>query len=294
MKKFFIMIFLLAVSVNAVCAGTGAASFLREGVSAKETAMGGAGTAGAEGVNAAYWNPAGLTRMGTYYWQAATMYSIETYDRHYAYIAAARQSEDTGNMAVSFINYGVGKIDIYDESGTLTGTKGNMEYLLGFTYANKINYQVRYGLTLKGLYQDLVGYKGTGYGADLGFVFQPLLDQEIFFGIMLQNVLGLMAWEGYNDDLMTSYKFGGSGSFFDGVFGVSFDVIKEETADALIFREGLEFKVLDYGFIRGGLDGLNPAAGLGIQYGGYKIDYAYSYDKYGLGDKHQISLVFMW
>jgi hypothetical protein len=294
MKKICIVLFVLFVAAAGIYAAAGAASYMREGVGAEAVAMGGADTAGAEGVNSSYWNPAGLTRMGAYTWQLSTMYSIETYDRHYAYLAAAKQDEDIGNMAVSFVNFGVNKIDIYDESGTLTATKADMEYMLGFSYANKINYQVRYGISLKGMYQDLVGFSSMGYGMDIGFEFQPLLDQEIYFGVMLQNILGSMIWEGYSEDVMTAYKAGACVKFFGDALRINADVVKEENANDLIFREGVEFKILDYGFLRAGLDALNPAAGAGIKYEGYRIDYAYSYNKYGLGDKHQISMIFMW
>ena len=170
----------------------------------------------------------------------------------------------------------------------------DVDFVSGLTYANKANYQFRYGVTLKGHYQDLMSYKATGYSIDAGFIFQPMLDQEIFFGVMLQNVLGQLFWTDYSEDILSIYKAGISMKLFEEVLRINMDVIKEETYEDMIYRVGVEFKILEYLFLRGGIDERYPVAGAGIRYDAYKFDYAYTYDKYELGDVHQFSLVVMW
>ncbi len=293
MKKFLVLI-LLFLQAFYLGAATKSFSFLRDGVGADILAIGSAGTASATGVNATYWNPAGVSRMSTYMGQLSSMYVIQKFDRHYTYLGAAFHTEDIGNFGINFSNYGVENIEILDELGMPQGKESDEEYSLGLTYSNIMTYQLRYGITLKGNYQDLVGYKALGYSVDIGVQFQPLLDQELYFGIMLQNIIGALYWDKSGEDMLSIYKAGVSLGLWEDTVKLVFDVVKEENYTAVIYRGGVEFKMFEYFFLRGGVNEKSPVAGLGIKYEGYKLDYAFIYDKYELGDDHVISLEFMW
>ena len=293
MKKILVL-FCAVFIVSRLFAVTGASSFLREGIGADAVAMGGAGTAGTRGVNSIYWNPAGLTRMGAYGWQAGSMYTAKSYDRYYGYAAIARHSEDYGDFGVSLITYGTNDIEIFDDTGQSTGSGSDCEFVGGISYANMVNYRFRYGVTMKGHYHDLLTYKATGYSMDAGVIFQPLLDREVYIGLMLQNILGQLFWNDYSEDMLSIYRIGAAVGIFEDIVRLSLDVVKEEALEDVIFRAGAEFRIMEYLFIRAGMDEEYPTAGAGIKYDAYKFDYAYTYDRQGLGDTHQFSLVLMW
>ena len=111
---------------------------------------------------------------------------------------------------------------------------------------------------------------------------------------MMQNVAGALYWDNNNEDMLSIYKAGVSLALFGDIVKLVFDTVKEENYDNLIYRGGVEFKIFDYFFLRGGVDEKYPVAGLGIKYEGYKLDYAFVYNKYDLGDNHVVSLEFMW
>lgn len=293
MKK-VIVTMLLCFALSGALQAAGAAQYTRDGVGAAEIALGSAYTGAAEGVNSVYWNPAGLSRMEAYEWQVSTMYTAETLGRYHGYIGVAKKTDDIGSFGLNLTAFGISDIEIYDEGGNMSGKENDREFLFGASYANKAGYQFMYGLTLKGLYQDLAGYRGIGYGIDIGAQFRPLLEQEIYVGVMLQNIAGSLAWQGYSDDVATSYRAGVSGTFFDEIFKACFDAVKEEGVDNLIFRGGLEFKIIEMVAIRFGIDEKYPSAGIGFEYGGYAVDYAYVYNRQELGDAHQFSLALMW
>ncbi|HDQ26566.1 MAG TPA: hypothetical protein ENN43_07480 [bacterium] len=292
-KRFCLTVFVL-LSLTAASFAAGAAFFMRDGVSAAEVAMGSAATAGTEGVNAIYWNPAGLAEMGTYGWQLSSMYQMADHDRYYGWLAAAIRTEDYGNIGLSLMAYGVSDIDLYDESGVFMERAADAEYAAGITYSNRVNYQFRYGITARGHYQDLAGFRAVGYSVDAGVVFRPVIDRDIYAGVMIQNILGTLYWTGYGESMLTSYKAGISGSFFEDVVKTSFDAVVEDGYSRVLFRGGAEFKVFDVLFIRGGIDDMSPAAGAGLHYQAYKFDYAFVYDRGGLGDCHLFSLALMW
>jgi hypothetical protein len=294
MIKTVLLLFCSLVYYSQLNAFSGSASFLRDGVGAEELAMGSAATAGTAGVNSVYWNPAGLTRIDASNFQVASMYSFETLDRHHAYLGAAMHIENFGDMGLSLINYGITNIPLLDDKGAAAGNSQDEEYAAGLSYANKISYQLRYGATIKGHYQDLVGYSGIGYSLDLGLIFQPMLDQEIYFGLMLRNLAGSMQWQGYSEDMMSEYKAGVSMAMFDDALKVSLDAVKDEGTDDVVVRGGVEFRLFQMMFLRGGIDDKYPSAGAGLKYENYKIDYAFVYDRYEMGNVNQVSVALIW
>ncbi|GEM_PF-5614230 len=296
MKNFFILyvfLFTLILGTDSFSSSK-ASTFLRDGVGSKEVATGSANTASVEGVNSIYWNPAGLLSMDAYSWKLGSFYSIETEDRYYAFLAIATRTEELGNFGAGLINHGITNIELFDEAGFNKGITSDSEYILCFSYANKINYQIKFGGTLKAHYHDLAGYKGLGYSFDIGFILQPLLDKEIYFGIMLQNLFGEIFWDESKEDILSIYKFGLSIALFEDVVRFNVDMAKEENLENIILKGGVEFKIMQYFFLRAGLDDKYPALGAGIKHEQYQVDYAYNYNKYDIGDLHQISLILMW
>ncbi|MFW6210652.1 MAG: hypothetical protein ACOC4H_00885, partial [bacterium] len=147
---------------------------------------------------------------------------------------------------------------------------------------------------VKGHYQDLVGYRAVGYSLDAGVIFQPMLDREIYFGLMLQNIMGDLYWNGYSENITGFYKAGVNANFFEETIKLSLDVVFEEAVGGAVVNAGAEFCLFDYLFLRGGMNGLWPAAGAGFQYENYKLDYAFVYDQYNLGGQHQFSVALIW
>lgn len=183
-----ICLMILALPVFAGDINNSAAAYIRMGIGARILAMGEAGTATANDVTAAYWNPAGLTGLKDV--EFAAMYAMNMgYDRSYQNAAFAKRFE-FGVLALNWVNAGVGDIDGYDALGNPTGSFDDAEHNIALSYANKYR-RFSYGVSPKFFISSIDGESETGFGLDLGAKYD--LNQYMEAGLMLRDVYGSLA-----------------------------------------------------------------------------------------------------
>ena len=170
----------------------------------RELAMGGAGTAGARGVSASYYNPSLLSwqtnRDGTAYARSvgSTYYKIlqafGLNDMYYMYFPVMFTVPDWGQFSVNVTYLSLGQQDRTGEDGTALGTFETYTVAIGLSYASKISHNASAGLTIKWFYDHLAdggtGWEqgtptGQGFALDAGITYIPI--QNLTLAAALRN-----------------------------------------------------------------------------------------------------------
>jgi len=179
-------------------AGTNAASELLIPVGAKYIAMGGASASSVMGLDAMYWNPAGLDRTG---YRAGAMFSQMTYiaDIDLSYLAIAAKFGRLGSIGVSFKTLAMGDIDITTEDfPDGTGAKFSPQFItVGLTYSRALTDRVAVGASMKVISETIDRVGATGYAFDIGVQYQNLGDiNGLSVGVVLKNLGSGMKYDG--------------------------------------------------------------------------------------------------
>lgn len=187
--------------------------FLSIGVDARAFAMGNAVVANVGDVNAAYWNPAGLTEVWDD-WQISAMHaeyfqSIAKYD----YIAAAIPLENNATVGISAYRFGVDDIlnttQLIDSQGNIDYDRiskfSTADYALSLSYAGYFlgNSDIAVGANAKIVYRHIGKFANSfGFGIDLGFQYRT--QDEFTFGLMARDITTTFnAWSINEDELNT-------------------------------------------------------------------------------------------
>ncbi|MFQ5772102.1 MAG: hypothetical protein ACE5HX_16315, partial [bacterium] len=198
---------------NSLCAQGGAAgAFLRLGIGARAKAMGDAYTALAAGVEASYYNPAGLPFLQ--YKEAIVSYSVLSLDRQFTFLGfgvpihprveGSEKGALDGGFALSWIHAGVGNIDGRDSDGRHFGNLSNSENAFVFSFALNPAKILSFGLSVKVLWNRFpdIGINGetisaSGVGFDFGALAAP--NQWLTLGISVRDINSKYKWN--TDDL---------------------------------------------------------------------------------------------
>ncbi|MBN1153892.1 PorV/PorQ family protein [candidate division KSB1 bacterium] len=238
---------LLFVSIQAEAStgkriGTAGASELLIPVGARATALGGANLANVAGVEAIYWNPAGIVGSEQ---RAEAMFSHTEWlaDVDINYFAATFSLGTVGAVGVSINNVGFGDIiETTIENPEGTGSVFSPNYLtVGFSYSRKMTDRIHFGLTGKMISEKIMSVSASGFGFDFGLQYvNPAAGIKL--GVALTNFGTEMKFDG--SDLETRVQLPGTetGSTISSVaipaakfdlpsqlkIGVAYDLVKAE------------------------------------------------------------------
>lgn len=171
--------------------------FLSIGVDARAFAMGNAVVAHVNDVNAAYWNPAGLTEV--YFGpQIAAMHaeyfqSIAKYD----YVAGALPLENNAVVALALFRFGVDDIlnttQLIDAQGNIDYDRiskfSTADYAMSLSYAGNFlgNTDLTVGANAKLVYRHIGKFaQSFGFGIDLGLQYRT--QDDFYFGLMARDI----------------------------------------------------------------------------------------------------------
>lgn len=196
--------FMLVVSADGIAQeeriGTNAASELLIPVGARYLAMGGNPVASAQGVEAIYWNPAGVARSN---YAADAMFSHMTYiaDVNINFAALSLRFGDFGT-----IGFAIKALDIPDIAVTTefapdgTGEVLSPQFVTaGLTYSRALTDRISVGATINLISEDLetARVSATGFAFDMGVQYQGLAGVEgLGIGIVLKNLGPSMSFSG--------------------------------------------------------------------------------------------------
>ena len=295
--------FITLVTVNLLLfpsfthAGDGSAtglSFLKIGVDAASSAMGGATVASTSNASAAYWNPAGIAvsdRMNVIFsnqeWLAGSNNQF----------LGLNIPSDKLNFGLSVALSGVGDIERRDESPTVEPLEyfSSNSMAMSFSAATALNNNLKIGATIKFLYEKIHIYSATGFAFDLGLI-KDFNFLNLKSALVLKDRGSMSTLSNESTSLLTRITGGLSSGFDRGNslrLNWAFDVGKYLESDSFV-RLGGELIHNDLLSLRGGYrrnseNSSGITAGIGIRLNRYAFDYAYLPFDFNLGDTHQIT-----
>jgi hypothetical protein len=168
--------------------GTAGASELLIPVGSRGTALNGAFTSGFTGVEAIYWNPAGLAA-STH--AAEAMISHMTYiadmSLNYAAVAGRLGSVGTVGISIKSLDFGEEIVETTVENPDGTGRKFSPSYfILGLTYSRQMTDRINFGTTVKLVSEKVMNASASGFGFDFGLQYATGV-KGFKIGIALRN-----------------------------------------------------------------------------------------------------------
>lgn len=175
--------------------GTAGATELLIPVGSRGTALSGAMNAYATGVDAIYWNPAGVARRTG----VEAMFSHLSYiaDIGVQYFAVSSNFGDVGTFAVSLRNLSFGDIPIttvFQPEGT-GGTFTPTYLTFGLTYSRAFTDRIYGGATVKLVSEKIMRSTASGLAFDFGVQYRSG-ETGINLGVTLKNIGGGMKYDG--------------------------------------------------------------------------------------------------
>ncbi|OGU32799.1 MAG: hypothetical protein A2057_06270 [Ignavibacteria bacterium GWA2_35_9] len=207
MKKIIGLIFMLFILLpgldNAYAGGgnrtgTGGANQLLIPVGVRGIAMGEQGVATSSGLEALFWNPAGVAKMNN---SAAMTFSHMSYiaDIGVEYGAVAGSFEGFGVLSLSVKSLSIGDIPVTTTSQPDgDGTFFSPQILTaGISYSNQLTDRIAIGLTANYITETLGDASASGVAFDVGVIYDNLADfNGLSFGIVLKNIGPQMKYDG--------------------------------------------------------------------------------------------------
>ena len=195
----FAAVFLAAINVeagNPKRRGTAGAQELTIPVGSRGTALGGAVVAYAKGIDALFWNPAGVAGQdASAELMASNMRYIADINVNYAAV--------TGNFrGVGWFGFSVKTLDFGDipvtteEAPDGTGATFSPTYLtLGLTYARAMTDRIHFGATVKVVSEKITRESASGVVFDFGLQYSTG-PRGLRLGVALMNIGGNMKFDG--------------------------------------------------------------------------------------------------
>ena len=190
------MVSLMAVAGNINRTGTAGAQELLIPVGAKDVALGGSDMAYTTGVDAIYWNPAGVARGDG----VQAMFSHMSYigDIGIEYGAVTVNAGDLGFLGFSIKAVNFGNIPTTTEDyPDGTGQTYSPAYVTsGITYSRMLNDRISVGATVNLVSEKIMSTSATGVAVDAGVQYNGLGVPGLKLGVSIKNVVPNMTFSG--------------------------------------------------------------------------------------------------
>ena len=286
----------------ASCAPSGFA-FLEVPAGARASALGGAFASLAQGVEAAFWNPAGLEGVKGIQITGTHVEYVQTL-RHEQFAVAGRSFG--GGLAASLRALYSEPIEERDELGNLIGSFGAHDLEFALAYGRSVAPGLSVGATVQALRERMAEVSASTYAAGFGAVWAPARVSGLRLGLSAHNLgkaarYGLDGVPGAPMALPAALQAGGSwqgslargavlrtaleGRFTRGRNGIGMVGVEVATVGG---ANGVGAVAL-----RGGLrvndDASSYSLGVGYTLAGLRVDYAFVPMRLDLGDTQRIA-----
>ncbi len=167
--------------------GAAGSQFLKIGVGARGTAMGGAFTSLANDLTSVYWNPAGLADVN--YMSGHFSYTSWFANFSHNFAALAMPISDQFTIAANLVSFGTDKIEYTTlEHPEGTGTYYSVQDLsIGATFAGYLTEQFSFGITAKYVTNSFADLSSSGFAFDIGTLYETGI-QGIKLGFAIMNL----------------------------------------------------------------------------------------------------------
>jgi len=188
-----------ALAANPDRVGTAGAQELLIPVGARGVGLGLSGSLFVTGVDAIYWNPAGLARMTN---SVQAMFSSMNYiaDINVSYGALAVNAGDFGTLGFSLKSIAFGDIPVTTvEFPDGTGNTYSPTYLtLGGSYSKALTDRISVGLTADLISEKILQMSATGLTFDVGIQYRDLAVKGLELAIAIKHIGPNMTFDGSN------------------------------------------------------------------------------------------------
>jgi hypothetical protein len=200
---FLLLVILLGVPAlhagDASRIGTAAGTQVLIPVGGRDLGMGGSDLATTSGLDAIYWNPAGLAKM-TYRAgaQFSTMRIFTDINVNYATIGVGAGNFGSIGVSLKTISFGDIKVTTNEDyDGTSGETFSPTFFTLGMTYSRLLTESILIGLTGKLISEDIPRASASAFAFDIGLQYYNLGQIEgLNFGIVVRNIGTNMQYSG--------------------------------------------------------------------------------------------------
>ena len=295
--RHLILISLLLIGISAPAnadIGQTSAPFLKLGIGARESAMGGAVVADSLNANALFWNPAGLATLK--HTQITFNHSEHLLGTRYDGMAVAGNFKDLAGIGAGVVGFFFGDVDKRTgPSDEPLSSFGGYDLCFQLGAGKQLSSPFSVGLNGKLIHEKMDEYTSTAFGFDAGVSYITGI-KGLKLGAALQNIGTKASFKNEGFSLPGSIKAGLNYVVREDKLVVASEMLKpfQEAAE---FRLGGELRIADRVRLRtgyrtgfsqsGGLAGFVAGAGFNLDY--ISIDYAV--DPYGpLGLTHKISV----
>lgn len=179
--------------------GTSAGSELLIPVGARDLAMGGSTIATSTGVDAIYWNPAGLGRLKS---SAEGMFSTMNYiaDIGVSYGAVGAAFGELGviGFSVKSMDFGDIPLTTEDDPENISGRFYSPTFVtIGLTYGRALTDAISFGGTVKIISEQIDRVSASGFALDLGVQYATLAGiSGLSLGVVVKNIGPQMKFDG--------------------------------------------------------------------------------------------------
>jgi hypothetical protein len=178
--------------------GSAGAQELRIPIGARSTALGGSAVADVSGVEALFWNPAGVASgEGT---EAVFSYMKYIADINLGHVGVTTNLGDFGSLGASVKVLSIGDIEVTSEDSpnedNTTGEIFSPSFaVIGLTYARRMTDRVSFGITGMYISEKIMRESATGVAFDFGFMYDVGWS-GLKFGTVMKNYGPNMQFDG--------------------------------------------------------------------------------------------------
>ncbi len=252
---------------------------------ARTVGLGGANVAYANEAIGAVWNPAGLSRMNQneVHFETARLFE----DTSMNGFSVARPSHRFPSVGLTALSLGSGEFEKTNDLNERIGTfdEGDMAFL--FSVSQSVGTRLALGTNVKVVRQAIDEFDATGWGADLGVLYD--VTPRFRLGMSLMNVVAPgLTLRDTEETFPMEMRGGFSASFLDGrgVFSTEFSHVD---GPGFRMRGGSEYWLHPSMALRVGYDDSSPAGGFSYRVQpDMRLDYGLS--SHELGTTHRFGI----
>ncbi len=285
LKRLLLILLILGFSVSEIFgsgqnrAGTSGAPELRIPIGARYLAMSGSAISNVSGLEAIYWNPAGVDLSAT---DANAMFSYRQYiaDMSMNFAAVSGRLGELGSIGLSFRSLNIGDIPVTtmdqpDGTGQIISPS---YFVLGLTYSKRLTDRISIGANFNIINESIDRVNATGFSFDFGVEYNNLFSIPGFaVGVVVKNLGPTMTFSGNglfiqaNDPSSqrgpTFYEFSASSADLPSEIGIGLSYRKQFDEENAVmvsgtfqnnnytyddYKIGLEYNFKELLYVRGG------------------------------------------
>ncbi|MFH1369661.1 MAG: PorV/PorQ family protein [Elusimicrobiota bacterium] len=259
--------------------------FMYWGAGGRAMGMGNASVGAVNDAFALYWNPGALGTLESK--ELATFHSILWEETSFSFLGYVHPTLNKGVFGASLVRLFSGNADKRDDNNVSVGSFNHSQIAVGLSYGKNLHRNIFWGATGKFMSLTLDTFAQNAFTFDTGLYIPMGKNRNPTVGLTLQNVISGMLSE-TDDKLPIVFKIGTAYKLFGDRLLIAFDIGRKSRSAAIdTFAIGAESAINKMFTVRLGRNQDETAAGFGVNWKNFKLDYAMAL--HYLGSSHRVS-----